>query len=153
MNVNYVNPLLEATVNVLSTMAFLDVDAGKPSIASAKSFAGDVTGFINFEGQPVAGWLAVSFPRETIFTIVKNMLGDDVDEITPQVMDCVGEITNMISGGAKRLYAEQGLDIGLLRPQVMLGQHYPESALCEGVPIELPFKTGNGTLSVQFHFH
>ena len=51
MDVKLVNPFLEATVNVLKTMAFTDVTAGKPFLKDGKEAHGDITGIISFSGD------------------------------------------------------------------------------------------------------
>ena len=48
MDIKLVNPFLEATVNVLNTMAFTEATAGKPYLKKKKEASGDVTGTIGF---------------------------------------------------------------------------------------------------------
>ncbi len=153
MNVKYINPLLESTINVLSTMAFIEVSAGKPSVRCTAETSSDITGVISLNGDGVEGWLAVGFNRPTIFSIVQNMLGEEVNEIDDTVVDLVGEITNMITGSAKRMYSELGLEIGLDRPSVFVGEG--KTLYCEsnGESVVLPFESGAGPLQVEFYFH
>ncbi len=152
MNVAYINPLLEATVDVLSTMAFIQAKPGKPKLKQDKRANGDITGFILLEGSNAQGWMALSFDQPTILNVVSNMLGESFKEIDASVQDCVGEITNMITGGAKRRYESLGLDIALARPSVFVGREKELEFSQPGASILLPFMTDNGDLAIEFFF-
>ena len=70
MNVAYINPLLESTVDVLSTMAFIQAKPGKPRLKQSKQANGDVTGYIAMNGKKAEGWMALSFDQGTILSVV-----------------------------------------------------------------------------------
>ncbi len=53
MDVQYINPFLNATVKVLETMAFLKVSPGKPYVKKNSSAVGDVSGIIGITGRPI----------------------------------------------------------------------------------------------------
>jgi len=108
MNVEFVNPFLSAILNVLSTMAMTEAKAGKPFIKSSNMASGEVTGMIGLAGNQVRGSLAINFSRAAILHIASQMLGESFTEIDDTVKDVVGEITNMVTGGAKKSLAEQG---------------------------------------------
>jgi chemotaxis protein CheX len=152
MNVAYINPLLESTIDVLSTMAFMQAKPNKPQLKKDKRANGDITGFIHLNGNNAAGWMALSFDLSTILSVVKNMVGDQLTQIDESVMDCVGEITNMITGGAKRRYQSLGLDIDLARPGVFIGRETEMDFSQPGASIVLPFVTKDGNLAIEFFF-
>jgi chemotaxis protein CheX len=58
MNVKIINAFVDRTVNVLSTMAFVDSVAGAPYLKKNDAAHGDVSGIIGFTGSLV-GSLAV----------------------------------------------------------------------------------------------
>jgi len=148
MNVAYINPLLDATV----TMAFIEAKPGKPALKQDKHPNDDITGFIKLVGRTAEGWMALSFDSETIFSVVTNMLGEKPDVIDDGVEDCVGEVTNMITGGAKRRYQQLGLDIDLARPSVFVGRDCEMTYSLPGSSILLPFMTDSGNLAIEFFF-
>ena len=125
MNVKYINPLLESTVTVLSTMAMVEVTPGKPSIKKGKMPLGDVTAMIDLAGDQIQGSLAISFSKPAILDITEKMLGESVSSIDEVVIDVVGEITNMITGSAKRIYSEQGMEFDLTLPSMTVGNDTP----------------------------
>ena len=153
MNVKFINPLLESTIRVLNTMAFMEIEPGKPQIKKDKTVNGDVTGLIDLKGAGISGWMALSFEKATILGVVKNMLGDDLDDIDETVADCVGEITNMVTGGAKADYANLDIDIDLARPVVLVGRDQELECSQPGQSILLPFRAACGTLCLEFFFN
>ena len=139
-------------MEVLGTMAFMQARPGKPKLKQDKSANGDITGYIQLNGNNCSGWMALSFDQATILGVVKNMLGEQLEAIDDSVKDCVGEITNMITGGAKRRYESLGLDIDLDRPEVFVGRDEEMTFSQPGSSIALPFTTDKGQLVVEFFF-
>ncbi|MEE8059386.1 MAG: chemotaxis protein CheX [Pseudomonadales bacterium] len=152
MNVKYINPLLESTINVLSTMAMVEATPGKPSIKNGSKPLGAITGMIDLSGKQVHGSLAISFSTLAILHITKKMLSETVDSIDDTVVDVVGEIINMITGSAKRIYSEEGMDFELTLPTVIVGTDKPINHSVQGNPILLPFTTEAGEFYLEFAF-
>ncbi len=94
--------LVDAVLNVLKTMAQTDAQAGAPTVKADKTSKGDVTGLIGMAGEKAKGSIAVSFSSSCILKVVSNMLMEEFAEINDEVTDAVGEITNMVSGGARK---------------------------------------------------
>jgi len=152
MNIKYINPLLESTVNVLSTMAMVKVTPGEPCEKQGTIALGDVTGMIDLsEHGKTQGSLAISFPSDVIMGIAENMLGEPAHDLDDSIVDMVGELTNMITGNAKRLYSEQGLEFDLTLPHTTIGTQNPTHSV-DGKPIVLPFSTDLGEFYVEMCF-
>ena len=81
------------------------------------------------------------------------MLGESLDSIDETVADVVGEITNMITGGAKRIYSEQGMEFDLTRPSTVIGKENPVQHTVEGTTILMPFSTSSGEFYVEVCFN
>ncbi len=150
MDVRLINPFLEATVNVLKTMAFTDVTGGKPYLKQAKEAVGDVTGIISFSGE-ATGSLSITFPQECITKIVSSMFGEEVTELNEEVRDAVGELTNMISGDARRKLQQHGYAIRAAIPSVVSGKAHVIKHVHEGPCIALPFTTAHGDFTVEIN--
>ena len=149
MNVEIINPFLESVTNVLSTMAMLESTPGKPSLKQDDIAKGDVSGIIGMSGGNVTGSMAISFPKKVAFEIVKRMLGDDISEVNETVTDLVGEMTNMVAGGAKNQLMENGYDIGMATPVVVAGEGHEITHQAAGKRILLPFTTDVGEFYVE----
>ncbi len=151
MNVEYINPFLKATINVLKTMAFTDAVSGKPFLKKDQLAGGDVSGVIGITGE-TEGSLSVSFSAASICFIVSNMFGEKVTAITREVQDAVGEITNMISGDARRELAEKGIVLTAGIPTVISGVNHTIKHMTNGPIIAIPFSTKAGDFIVEVGF-
>ena len=100
MNVTLINPFINATINVLETMAFVTVSAGKPYLKKDNVAVGDVTGILGLTGV-ANGTISVTFEEKCILNVVSNMFGETMTELNHEIADAVGELTNMISGQAR----------------------------------------------------
>ncbi len=152
MRVEFINPFLSAMVDVLSTMGKVDAKAGKPFLKKERISKGDVTGIIGLTGGPVKGSLAISFSEATILEITSNMLGEKVTELDATVADMVGEITNMVCGGAKRSLSEMGYEFDLSIPGTIVGKGHTINHNTKGQTIILPFTIPKGQFFVEICF-
>ena len=143
MDVKYINPFLSGTMNVLKTMAFVEVRPGKPFLKKDHVAQGDVTGIIGLTGS-ATGSLSVTFNFELIQMIMRNMLGEEVTEVTNDVRDAVGELTNMISGDARRLLQQEGLTLTAAIPTIVAGRGHTIKHVISGPIIIIPFESDEG---------
>ncbi|MCK5454757.1 MAG: chemotaxis protein CheX, partial [Calditrichia bacterium] len=124
MEAKYINPVLEAMTNVLKTMAKVEPKQGKPALKESNKSHGDVTGIMTMVSDKVKGSLAITFTKPVILDIAKRMLGEDFTEINEMVTDLTGEITNMVTGGAKAIFESQGHDFNMSLPTVISGENH-----------------------------
>ncbi len=148
MDVRFINPFLEGTVSVLKTMAMIEPKAGKPYIKKGTQAKGDVSGIIGMTGS-ASGSLALSFTEGCILKIVSNMLGEDHKEINGDVNDAVGEITNMISGVARKRLEGDGFNIVAAIPTVVSGKNHSILHVLGGPSVIIPFQTPEGDFYVD----
>ena len=152
INVDFINPFLESLLNVLSTMAQTDASHATPSIKNNSIAKGDVTGIIGMVGNKVIGSLSITFTKEAAIDITNKMLGEKLTEVDDTVTDLVGEITNMVTGGAKRILADAGHDFDMATPTVIAGKDHEIHHQCEGRIIQIPFKSEKGAFFVEISF-
>jgi chemotaxis protein CheX len=148
MDVKFINPFLEGTISVLATMAMVQPEPGKPFMKKDKKAIGDVSGIIGMTGS-ARGSLALSFSEKCILKIVSNMLGENHSQINNEVGDAVGEITNMISGVARKKLEAQGLNIVAAIPTVVSGKNHAIIHVVGGPSIIIPFETEDGPFFVD----
>jgi chemotaxis protein CheX len=151
MNAKFISPFLIATSNVISTMAMLEIKQETANVKVNFHAQGAVTGFMNMESPQVRASLAISFEKSTILEICKRMLGEDIVTIDETVTDLVGEVTNMVTGGAKQKLEEQGFDFSMDRPSVVLGQTLLDH-VSGGRLISIPFNSEAGRFYVEVCF-
>jgi chemotaxis protein CheX len=151
MDVELAKPFIKAAVSVLSTMAMITPTVGKPFVKKNNLAQGDVTGLVGMTGQK-KGSVSLSFSKACAVAIVKNMLGDDIQDIINDVKDAVGEITNMISGQARAGLAEQGLVLQGSTPTVIMGDNHTISHIAKTPIMAIPFSTDKGEFTIEFCF-
>ncbi len=85
---------------------------------------GIITGMIGVHGK-VSGFVTVNFSERFAIQAVGGLLHDQFDELTAQVVDGVGEITNVIGGGIKgSLAGTQWAYSNITVPSVIVGSGY-----------------------------
>ena len=85
---------------------------------------GSVTGLIGVHGN-VSGFITVNMAEQVALAAVGGLLQDRCEKLTNQVVDGVGELTNIISGGIKKgLYGSPWLFSHITVPSVIIGQNY-----------------------------
>lgn len=151
MDVELAKPFIKAAVDVLSTMAFITPKVGRPYVKKNAVAVGDVTGLVGITGDK-SGSVSMSFSKKCAVAIVKNMLGDEIEDIMQDVKDAVGELTNMISGQARAGLAEKGLVFQGSTPSVIMGDNHTISHMAKSPIMAIPFSTDFGDFTIEFCF-
>ena len=148
MDVKFINPFLEGTVEVLTTMAFVNPRPGKPYLKKNNLAKGDVSGIIGITGT-IRGSLALSFSTGSILKIVSNMLGEEITAINGDIRDAVGEITNMVSGAARKRIETMGFSLSASIPTVVSGKEHSIMHVVSGPSVVIPFEMEGGSFVVD----
>jgi len=148
MDANLINPFIDATLNVLGTMASTRARAGKPYIKKDKVARGDVTGVIGLTGE-ARGTISVSFSEKSILAIVSNMFGEEIKELNEEINDAVGELSNMISGQARKRLEDLGKTLHGAIPSVIMGKNHTLTHMTTSPVIAIPFSTDNGDFTIE----
>ena len=152
MKAEYLNPFLQATINVLSTMAMISPKPGKPGVKQGDTAVGDITGIIGITGD-AEGSLAVSFSESCALKIVENMVGEKYEKLNEEVADCVGELTNMISGDARAQLQKLGFNFTAAIPTIIRGKEHSVRHIPQGgTTIMIPFSTDDGDFYIEASF-
>lgn len=144
-------PVKDATINVISTMAMVSPEAGEPFIKTSKQAMGDISGVIGLAGVK-KGVIIISFSRGAICKIVGGMLGMEYTAIDQDVADAVGELTNMISGDARRRFNEMGQVFEAGLPTVVRGPGHVIESITNGAVYAVPFSVDGHKFEVEASF-
>ena len=148
MDAKLINPFIKSTINVLETMAFVKCKAGKPYLKKDAVAQGDVTGVIGLTGE-ANGTVSVTFDKGSILKIVSNMFGEQMEELNSEVADAVGELTNMISGQARRELEEINRVFEAAIPSVISGEKHQITHYTDGPKIAIPFTVDGGKFTIE----
>ena len=151
MDVNFVNPFLIATANVLKIQASTEVKAGRPVLKDSKEkFFGEISGVIGLVSDAFVGSVVITFPEATFLKIMSRMLGEEFTTLTPEIQDGAGELTNIIFGQAKMILNEKGYGIRTAIPSVVTGKnHSVQSIASNGPRVAIPFETDIGNFQIE----
>lgn len=150
MKAEFINPFLQSTKNVLETMAQTQVTPKKPHLKEDNVSYGDVTGIIGMASEEISGSMIVSFSKKCILKIVANMLMEEPrTEIDDEIIDAVGELTNMICGGAKAQLSKLAQKFDLATPTMVTGKGVEIAYYTDAPIIVIPFETADGPFVVE----
>jgi CheY-specific phosphatase CheX len=90
-------------------------------LASRTGF--QVSGIIGLNAGEIVGNICVMFSKEAILEIAETAYCQSFTKIEGPVLDCVGEITNLVHGIFKRQISEKGYFLKISLPNVILGEH------------------------------
>lgn len=152
MNVEFINPFLGALLNVLCTMGHTELTAEKPRVKKDDVSMGDVSGLIGMVGPQTRGSLSITFEKPLALRIMQRMLGEKLKKIDDDVIDMIGEITNMVTGGAKKELSKKGYDFDMATPVVVSGKNHTIDHKHEGHVIIIPFASDSGKAFVEICF-
>ena len=113
----------EATEYVLRTMAFVEAKPLPVETRTGNDLRGDVSGIIGLTSGERKLSLAITFSKKAALKVYSSMLGEELGEITSEVGDAVGEITNIICGQARKSTSERGLTFEASIPMVVIGEN------------------------------
>ena len=138
MNVEYINPFISATLQALEVMAAAAPQRGNPFVKRDQVAKGDISGVIGLAGE-ATGSVAVTFPASLAQRIYSQMVGEEIPTLSEEVQDAVGEVVNMIAGGAKALLAQHGYSFKIAIPSIVIGQGHTIEHKGSGPCLVVPF--------------
>ena len=150
MDVLIINPFIVATRAVFDRMVKLPFKIGKPYLKRAddrlyKLYK--VAATIGFSGGGT-GICVLNLSEPTAFALAGGLTGTTPDKLNADCLDAIGEIANMIAGGAKKDLP--GGQIRMSTPKILRTHQviYPP-----GLPvIAIPADTGAGRFVIEVAF-
>ncbi len=150
MRAEFINPFLNATKNVLETMCQTQAKPNEPKLKSNSLTYGEVTGIIGMVSDEISGCMILSFSENCILHVVANMLMEPPKlQVDEDIIDAVGELTNMICGGAKAQLAKLDYKFNLATPTMVVGKNVEISYYSDAPTIVIPFSTEYGDFVIE----
>jgi chemotaxis protein CheX len=134
LDVGIINPFIEATLQCLQEMAGLRPRRAELYLKRDARMLGDINGVIGM-ANGLCGSCVVSLPTSLAERIVAALLGEDCTGNEALVQDGIGEVANMIAGGAKRRFHDADHRFDISTPTVIAGHgplemHNPKGSIC-----------------------
>jgi chemotaxis protein CheX len=146
MDPSYITPFITSVRNVFSTMLQLELEVGQPTIKKTTGTLHDVSGIIGMNGD-VQGSVVLSLHGETAVRIVALFTGEEMAMDNPDFADAIGELINMICGGAKALFPGNSVSISI--PSVVTGKGHIVSQPKDAPCVMLPCTSDCGELAIE----
>lgn len=147
MDAAYITPFIASIQNVFATMMQLKVTIGDPHIKNDQHTTYDISGIIGMSGD-VVGSVVVSFPENTATACVALFSGTQLETNNPDFADAIGELVNMISGGAKGMF--QGKKkVSISCPSVVVGKGHTVARQKDTPCVVIPCITDCGELVIE----
>lgn len=115
---NVMNAFCVGLKDTLQMMAQVDTTFDKPSIQMNWKTQGNISGVVDFETKDFKGSIYIHFPDLVLINLYNKMVGENCTEMSPEVMDCIGEISNMAYGVAKGKLDPLQLKFSMSLPKV-----------------------------------
>lgn len=146
MRAEWINPFLFSLANTFETVLGCSIQRGSLKLRDGSRAAHEVSGIIGLSGE-IAGMAVLSLSRSLALKAASTMLMTDAQEIDEEVIDAVGELTNIVAGAAKSDLGPYQLSIGL--PSVITGPNHCVRFPSNVTPIVAPYKSGWGPLTLE----
>jgi len=146
MDASYITAFINSIENVFSTMLQMPVTVEPPSLKDTSQPAHDVSAIIGLSGD-VEGSVVLCFPTSTAESCISLFIGEEVTSEHADFADAVGELCNMIAGGAKGQF--EGKSVSISVPSVVIGQGHSVRQKKDLPVIEIPCSCDSGPFSVD----
>jgi chemotaxis protein CheX len=146
VKVEYINPFIKATITVFRTMFNCELERGNPFLKGSSHPDHDISGMIGLTGKAV-GTVVLSIDRDVALKAAESMLGERQQDLNADVVDAVGELTNMIAGNAKTDLEQFSMSLSL--PSVITGKNHVVAFPSGMTPIGIPFESEWGNICVD----
>ncbi len=146
MDSNDILPFIKSTRNTFETMFQMNVECGAPEIKKTDTPTYDVSAIIGMSGD-VEGSVVLSFPMETARRVVAVFTGAEAPESKEDFADAVGEMVNIIAGGAKAQF--KGKSVNISCPSVVMGASHAVYGAKDVVCVKIPCTCDCGEFCVE----
>ncbi len=148
LDVKHINPFLQATLNIMETIASMKLTVGKPSVAKLE-FPNEtfilqvgVTGVL--KGQVL---LVMSDPSAKLVAS-KMMMGMPVDTLDEMATSALCELSNMVMGSTATLFSTQQIAMDITPPISLHGSNMKLQTDVQALRIPM---TDNGSEIVSLY--
>jgi chemotaxis protein CheX len=137
------------TTTVFSTMLGLGIEPAPARVdREAPASSGGILAFVGMAGQR-AGTGVISCTAAFARQICSAMLLTEAPSVNEDVLDAIGELTNMIIGNFKNMAEEHLGPLGLSIPTVIYGRNFVSRGAVHNSWIVVPFLCGEERLEIR----
>ena len=136
MKVEYINPFITSVTSLFDTMLGVALTRGRPFVKDGLLPEHEISGIIGLTGK-AKGIVVLSLCKETALRAAEVLLDEKLTSIDNDVVDAVGEMANIVAGGAKAQLEQLAMSVSL--PTVVTGKDHSVGFPSNVTPIAMPF--------------
>jgi chemotaxis protein CheX len=121
MNIKFLNPFIEAGVEVIHKETGISFQRGDLRLEKTPYMSDDVTVIISLVGM-VSGNVFYSTNLKSGMTLVSKMIGEPITDFDNLAQSGIAELGNVITGRASVKLAEAGYESTISPPALLLGK-------------------------------
>jgi chemotaxis protein CheX len=152
MDEQFIYAFVPPLSTVLATMVMIEARALPPQGKAGHRMRGEITGLIDLVEEQANGSPALSFHAPVVFEVMQRLFGEVPDTGDDSIGAMAGEITNMVTGGAKILLSELGFEFRMSVPKVITGTEHEITRAPYDEIVEIPFETEHGRIHLDLSF-
>lgn len=123
MNIEHINPFIEASQTVLKQIANIDAKLGKVYLKTAPYKSEDIVIMVGLTGT-IRGQAVFTMGKKLAMSIASSMMfGMPVKEFDEISKSAISELTNMILGNTATLLYNRGISIEITPPSLLMGEN------------------------------
>jgi len=153
IDTKFLDPVVTTVLSVFKTMLQEEPDMHGAEIKQDEVARGIVTGFMTLESEKAMGSMAITFSKAVVADMAKKMLNADLQEIDEVAKDLTGEMANIIVGGAKNIFENEGYNFSMSLPEVFTGKDHKIEHRFHGETILVPLTVGAGDFFLEINFN
>lgn len=146
VDAQFMNPFILSIRNTFETMCGVEVAFAPLEMMDHEGEHVDVSGAIRFSGD-AKGSVTLGFSRQVALRVATAFAQTEVEDPAFDLEDALGEMVNIIAGGAKSHF--DGVNISISLPKVTVGRHQITGATRSAPHMLLPCRTKLGSFSVE----
>ena len=122
MNVEYINPFIEASQQVFQMMTGIKPELGKVHLKNSPYKSDSVAVIVGLTGK-MRGQVIISLSIQTAKAIASIMMGGmPVEELDDIAKSAISELGNMIMGNTATILFSRGIGIEITPPSLLMGE-------------------------------
>ncbi|MDD3704829.1 MAG: chemotaxis protein CheX [Clostridiaceae bacterium] len=122
MNVEYINPFISVSVNLMKMVCNVTAERGKIFIKDSTFSSDNVVIIIGVAGE-IKGQVFFSMNNSTACNIASAMMfGMEVKELDDMAKSAIAELGNMIMGNVSTEFFNNGIKIDITPPTILVGK-------------------------------
>ena len=123
MKVEYINPFIEASTNIIRQTTGLTTKLGSISVKDTTYTNDNFLVLIGLTGK-ILGSAVIGFKNDTAKKIASAMMmGMPVNELDEIAKSAIGELCNMILGNTATIFSQKGINIDITPPTIFTGDN------------------------------